>query len=516
MTISLSGASLQNEASPLYARLLAKAPLLAAKDATLWGREAEAEAAVRLNWIDLPVTSQALLPQIDDLVQWARSNNLTNVILAGMGGSSLAPEVISKTYKKALTVLDTTDPDQLMRATPSSLTSTVVVVGSKSGSTIETASQKALFEKLFADAGLSPADHMVIVTDPGSPLDQASRTQGLRTINADPNVGGRYSALSAFGLVPAALIGVDVRSLLQQARDAAATFILPGSPAVALATAIFEAGEQNVGFTDALSQTPGLSDWIEQLVAESTGKNQTGRLPIVMESITAPLGGPGYLISLAPTDNSTVDAIVTGELGEQFILWEWVTALLSIALEVDPFNQPNVTEAKERTNALLEKWANGDITSSSPSFENDDLQVFSTSQAQSLRGQFDDFLAPKSHYVAIMAYLARGIDDEITKSRALIASKSGRGTTFGWGPRFLHSTGQFHKGGQHNGAFIQITGENATELAIPQKDFSFHTLLMAQALGDGQALADRSFPLMRIHLKNRSRGIAAILAALTQ
>ena len=115
-----------------------------------------------------------------------------------------------------------------------------------------------------------------------------------------------------------------------------------------------------------------------------------------------------------------------------------------------------------------------------------------------------------------MAYLARGIDDEITKSRALIASKSGRGTTFGWGPRFLHSTGQFHKGGQHNGAFIQITGENATDLAIPQKDFSFHTLLMAQALGDGQALADRSFPLMRIHLKNRSRGIAAILAALTQ
>ena len=128
MTISLSGASLQNEASPLYARLLAKAPLLAAKDATLWGREAEAEAAVRLNWIDLPVTSQALLPQIDDLVQWARSNNLTNVILAGMGGSSLAPEVISKTYKKALTVLDTTDPDQLMKAIPSSLTSTVVVV----------------------------------------------------------------------------------------------------------------------------------------------------------------------------------------------------------------------------------------------------------------------------------------------------------------------------------------------------------------------------------------------------
>jgi len=221
------------------------------------------------------------------------------------------------------------------------------------------------------------------------------------------------------------------------------------------------------------------------------------------------------LVSLAPTTDSKADAVVVASLGEQFILWEWVTALLSLALEVDPFNQPNVTEAKERTNALLAKWESGDISAVTPSFEDENLQVFSASSAPSLRGQFDEFFANESHYVAIMAYLARGIDDEITKSRALIAKKSGRGTTFGWGPRFLHSTGQFHKGGQHNGAFIQITGENAVDLEIPGRTFSFHTLLMAQALGDGEALADRNFPLIRIHLKNRNKGIAAILAALS-
>lgn len=515
MAIEISGRKLANTDSPLYQRLIAITPSLAAKDATLWGTDAQAEATVRLNWIDLPTSSQALLPQLADLASWASSSGLSNVILAGMGGSSLAPEVISKTYKKPLTVLDTTDPDQIRRAIPSDLTSSVVVVGSKSGSTVETASHKALFEKLFTDAGLAPQEHMVIVTDPGSPLDQASRAQGLRVINADPNVGGRYSALSAFGLVPAALIGVDVSQLLSDAATAAQTFTSAGSAAVNLATAIFEAGEQNVAFSDAGSTTPGLSDWIEQLIAESTGKNQRGRLPIAIESLTSAVAGSHFLVNLAPSAADSADAIVVGLLGEQFILWEWVTALLGVALEVDPFNQPNVTEAKERTNAILAKWAAGDSHVATPSFEDENLQVFAASKADSLEAALSDFFSTQSHYVAIMAYLARGIDDEITKSRELVAAKSGRGTTFGWGPRFLHSTGQFHKGGQHNGAFIQITGENQEDIAIPGRDFSFHTLLMAQALGDGEALADRNFPLIRIHLKNRTAGIQALLKALS-
>lgn len=514
MTIQISGSRAENSHSALYKELLDSTSRLVAKDPTLWGHDAEAEAVIRLNWIDLPLSSMALLPELNELVSWAKESALTNVILCGMGGSSLAPEVIAKSYKKALTVLDTTDPDQIRAAIPASLRNTVIVVGSKSGSTVETASQKALFEKLLADQGLAASAHIVIVTDPLSPLDQSSRSQGLRTINADPHVGGRYSALSAFGLVPAALMGVDVASLLNDAQVAAKTFTEPNSPAVLLATALFEAGEQNIAFCDTGSQTPGLSDWIEQLVAESTGKNERGRLPIVLEAADSPVSGPHLLIGLAADHSHHADLVVTATLGEQFILWEWVTALLSIALRVDPFNQPNVTEAKERTNAILAQWANGDKDELTPSYEDENLAIYSGSKASSLIDQFDAILANPSHYIAIMAYLARGIDDEIAQSRSLIAKKSGRGTTFGWGPRFLHSTGQFHKGGQQNGLFIQITGENTSDLEIPRREFTFHTLLMAQALGDGQALADRNFPLMRIHLKNREAGIAAIIAAL--
>jgi len=183
-------------------------------------------------------------------------------------------------------------------------------------------------------------------------------------------------------------------------------------------------------------------------------------------------------------------------------------------LQVDPFNQPNVTEAKERTGALLSTWNDGKVPQFKPSFSNELLSIYSSSTAESLEGQLKDFLKIDSHYIAIMAYLSRGIDESAPALREVIATKSGKGTTFGWGPRFLHSTGQFHKGGQHNGAFLQITGENQGDLAIPHQNFSFHTLLMAQALGDGQALADRKFPLVRIHLKNREAGLALLLEEL--
>ncbi len=485
---------------------------LAAKDHTLWGEEAQEEAQVRLNWIDLPVSSRELLPELDALTAWARTRHISTIVLAGMGGSSLAPEVISKTYKKNLTVLDTTDPDQIAAAIPADLEHSLVVVGSKSGSTIETASHKAFFTKVYQDAGLNVADHFVIVTDPGSPLDKSARAEGLRVINADPNVGGRYSALTAFGLVPAALIGVDVSLLLDDAAAAAETFLNPDSTPVQIAAALFDKGEQNVAFFDSDSDLPGISDWIEQLIAESTGKNQTGRLPIAIESASAPIAGGGLKIGFS--HGSTADLTVLGTLGEQFILWEWVTALLGYSLKVDPFNQPNVTEAKERTGALLSTWKGGKVPRFKASFENEVLAIFSGSSQPSLEGQFDAFFSNATHYVAIMAYLSRGINDVATELRSLVAVRSGRGTTFGWGPRFLHSTGQFHKGGQPNGAFLQITGENLQDLNIPHQNFSFHTLLMAQALGDGQALMDRSFPVMRIHLKQREAGLSLLVTAL--
>jgi len=509
--IQISGAKATAATSETLAKLSAITERLAAKDSSLWGEAAQAEAAIRLNWIDLPTSSRELLPELDALAAWARSKEITSIVLAGMGGSSLAPEVIAKTYGKKLTVLDTTDPDQIAAAIPADLSHTLVVVGSKSGSTIETASHKAFFTKVFADAGLDPKDQFVIVTDPGSPLDKSSRADGLRTINADPNVGGRYSALSAFGLVPATLIGVDASVLIDDAAAVTQNFTEVNSAAVQIAAILFDAGEQNVAFYDSDSELPGISDWIEQLIAESTGKSQTGRLPIVIESATAAVAGPAIRVGFTP---GAGDLIVQGTLGEQFITWEWVTALLGYALEVDPFNQPNVTEAKERTGALLSTWADGKVPAIKATFESKNLAIYSATTGEDLASHLKAFLGNEIHYVAIMAYLARGIDEDAPRLRELVAKASGKGTTFGWGPRFLHSTGQFHKGGQPNGAFLQITGENAEDLAIPHQNFSFHTLLMAQALGDGQALSDRKFPLMRIHLKNRSEGLREIINAL--
>jgi glucose-6-phosphate isomerase len=479
---------------------------LVAKDSTLWG--ADTEAPTRLNWLDLPTSSLALLPQLAELETWAINSGLNNFILCGMGGSSLAPEVFAKTFKRQLTVLDSTDPDQILAAIPTNLAKTLVIVGSKSGSTVETSSQKALFENLFTEAGLSPVDHLVVITDPGSPLDEKSRESGLRVINADPNVGGRYSALSAFGLTPAKLMGIDIEEILNQASQALTELGQSNSTAIKVATLIIEQAEQNISFNDSTSKVPGLSDWIEQLIAESTGKNQRGRLPIVIESDGADVSGSALRISFAPGSS---DLIVEGELGEQFIFWELVTALLGRALNVDPFNQPNVTEAKDRTNGLLELWGKDPIPLTSPKFEDENIQIFGNFPGESALEILEKFLMPESTYIAVMAYLTRGVDDEVLKLRELLAERTKRGVTFGWGPRFLHSTGQFHKGGQLNGVFIQITGENHQDLSIPNRDFSFHKLLMAQALGDGEALTSRDLPLLRIHLKNRKAGIAEIL-----
>jgi glucose-6-phosphate isomerase len=481
---------------------------LAGKDSTLWGAGAQAEARNRLNWIDLPKTSRDLLPQLDALSAWARSKKSNNFILCGMGGSSLAPEVIAETFGRKLTVLDTTDPEQIRLAIPKNLNQTLIIVGSKSGSTIETASQKALFEKLLIDANLDPQEHFVIVTDPGSPLDISSRSSGLRVINADPLVGGRFSALSAFGLVPAALLGVDISVLLDDADTAAETFAQKNSSPIKIATLIYEQTTQNFSLHDSGSNVPGIGDWIEQLVAESTGKDQKGRLPIVVQGNESKVSGPALSIGFG---NGECDLNINASLGEHFILWEWVTALLCRALEVDPFNQPNVTEAKERTGKLLNDWNENGKPNNQPIYENKDLAVYGESISTELAGILRDLIGRSEKYLAIMAYLNRETDAEILKLREAIAKKKEIGVTFGWGPRFLHSTGQFHKGGASNGGFLQITAEASADIEIPGKDFSFSDLLMAQALGDGEALSSRDLPVVRIHLKNRALGITSLL-----
>jgi len=503
--MQISGNSLVNidRSSALYKKIAAVNPRLAAKDFTIWGAAAEAEASIRLNWIDAPESSRDLLPQLDALS--AKFRNHTRVVLCGMGGSSLAPEVIAATYRKELFVLDSTDPVYIHHALAGNLRETVVVVGSKSGSTIETASQRALFAEAFRTLDLNPVDHMVIVTDPDSPLDKSARADGYTVINADPNVGGRFSALTAFGLVPAALIGVDASILLDAASDAKAQ-IISSDIAIDIAYLISSTG-QYLTYCDS-AEIPGLSDWIEQLVAESTGKNEVGRLPVVIENPKAAAGGEAFSISFS----GDADLVITGELGEQFFLWEWVTALVGAALEIDPFNQPNVTEAKEATSALLTEW-NGVLPQFTADAVDGAVEIFGSGSdlTTALRNFINEI--PAGGYVAVMAYLDRSGDRDLAKLREIIARKSNRPVTFGWGPRFLHSTGQFHKGGQQNGAFLQITGATNGDVVIPGQSYGFKTLIMAQALGDLRALAKRKYPLLRLHLSDRSAGIAQLLKA---
>jgi len=507
--MKISGPSLAaiDRESEIYRKLREAHPRIANKDPSTWGSKAAAEAAIRLNWVDLPESSQQLLPQIDEIAKRFASHS--RVVLCGMGGSSLGPEVIALTYKKDIFIFDSTDPNYARHAIGTDLAHTLVVVSSKSGSTIETASQRALFQGQFESAGLNPADHMLFVTDPGSPLDIQVQSAGYVVINADPNVGGRFSVLSAFGLVPSVLIGAPVAQLLKDASAEKNDFLNHDQTILDVAYLLVTQAQQYIAFTDAGSQVPGLSDWIEQLIAESTGKDGTGRLPIATEDAARARVGGSFTVAFA---GSGTDLIVEGPLGAHFIFWEWVTALMGAALKLDPFNQPNVTEAKEQTSSALAEW-NNVVPALTPACTDKSVEIFG--DGQSLKDALATFIedVKDGGYIAIMAYLDRRDDVKVAELRAILAEKSARPTTFGWGPRFLHSTGQFHKGGQKNGSFLQITGETSTDYEIPGRDYSLRTLLFAQAIGDNRALATRKYPLLRLHLQNRKAGIDEILAA---
>ncbi len=503
--MKLSGQILAKINPEIVKQLCEIAPLVAKKDSSLW--PLEQETINRLGWIDLPTKSRALLPELDALSAWTRSNGLTEIVLCGMGGSSLAPEVIASTYKKSLTILDSTDPVQVNNSVPSDLNKSVIVISSKSGTTIETLSQYEFYVSKFKQANLNPTEHIVIVTDPGTPLDVIARNDGYKVVNADPNVGGRFSALSAFGLVPAALIGVDISLLLDDAEKLSPSLSLMDSPAIKIAASLFSLSDQVINFCDKNSTTPGLSYWIEQLIAESTGKNSNGRLPLVIEESTESFSG----ITVGFTPGS-YDLTIEATLGEQFLLWEWVTALLCFLLKVNPFNQPNVAEAKDRTSTILSSLLNNGIDTTTSTYEDIDYLIFSSQKISNL----SEFLKSKVSYFAILAYLDRGSDSELLKIRELVAAKSKTATTFGWGPRYLHSTGQIHKGGQQNGAFIVITGESELDVKIPNKAYTFSQLIMAQALGDIESISERNLPLIRIHLKNRKKGITKLISELTK
>jgi glucose-6-phosphate isomerase len=518
---------------------------LFAKDPTLWGKEAEEEAAVRLSWVSLPRTSRHLIGEVAALRSELNDSGIDHVVLCGMGGSSLAPEVICATYGVELTVLDSSCPDQVRATIADRLDRTVVVASSKSGSTVETDSQRRAYEKAFTDAGIDPATRIVVVTDPGSPLDKQSREAGYRVVNADPEVGGRYSALTAFGLVPSGLAGADIATLLDEA-EAVADLLADddeANPGLRLGAAM--AGttplRDKLVLVDQGSGLAGFADWAEQLIAESTGKKGTGVLPVVVPDDSAPeVALPPHDVTVArlvgDTDLDTdgephadhddtgagsagSDVRVAGPLGAQILLWEVATATAGRILGINPFDQPDVESAKKAARSMLE----GSPDATAPDFIDGAVEVRALGgdwlgDAASLSDAVGALLGRvdgQSGYLAVMAYLDRIAQGDLAEVRNTLAHRVRRPVTFGWGPRFLHSTGQFHKGGPPEGVFLQITAEPVEDLPVPGREFTFGRLIAAQAAGDASVLADHGRPVLRLHLTDLRRGVAAVRQALS-
>ncbi|HYN28416.1 MAG TPA: glucose-6-phosphate isomerase [Dermatophilaceae bacterium] len=523
------------------------------RDATLWGRAAESESAKRLAWTGLHRSSRHLVGEIAALREELRAEErMKRVVLCGMGGSSLAPEVICATAGVDLVVLDSSDPDVVRRALHD-LSRTVVVVSSKSGSTVETDSQRRAFVQAFADAGIDPTRRIVVVTDPGSPLDQEARAGGYRVVNADPEVGGRYSALTAFGLVPSGLAGADVERLLDDAEAVADVLAADddANPGLRLGAAMAGTDplRDKLVLVDARTENVGFGAWAEQLIAESTGKEEKGILPVVASGDaphhfyddatvvrlvrTDGVGGdvPDALRhpdSLAAEQPSPADrgpesaslVEVAGPLGAQLLLWEVATAVAGRLLGINPFDQPDVESAKAAARGMLEGGAGA---GAEPRFTDASVEVralggaWLDADARTLPAAVDALLAQLDHthgYVAVMAYLDREQDADLEHVARALFERTGRPATFGWGPRFLHSTGQYHKGGPRNGVYVQVTAAAEEDLAVPGRDFTFGQFLAAQAAGDAQVLADLGRPVLRLHLTNHGRGVRQVAAAL--
>jgi glucose-6-phosphate isomerase len=533
-TLSYDATGAAQQALELHLPVLVEdriATRIFAKDHTLWGPDAEAESAVRLGWVEAATVSQPLVKDILELRDALKSEGVTRIVLCGMGGSSLAPEVIAGTAGVELTVLDSTDPDQVRAALADRLDATAIVVSSKSGSTVETDSQRRVFEKAFNDAGIDARSRIIIVTDPGSPLDKASREAGYRAVfNADPNVGGRFSALTAFGLVPSGLAGVDIQAFLDEAEEAAEILNddAPENIGLALGTALGGTSplRNKIVIAEDGSGIVGFADWAEQLIAESTGKLGTGVLPVVAgpNSPEATIGAPDVLVVRLVAADADVElgeneVAIAGGLPTQMMVWEFATAVAGRLLGINPFDQPDVEAAKVAARGLLDAqpeptpaaFVDGSIEVRGGDWLGDARTAEDAVKALLNTLETDSYLSVQAYFDRLAFAQLEGIRDEL-------AAVSGRPVTFGWGPRFLHSTGQFHKGGPGIGVFLQVTAASAEDLAIPERPFTFGKLIAAQAAGDAQVLTDHGRPVLRLHLTDRVAGVAQlqdIIAALS-
>ncbi len=516
------------------------------KDSTLWKPNDpahQAEIKIRMGWLDLPEQMAAHVAHLTTFAGEVRRAGFTHALLLGMGGSSLAPEVMRITFGVAkgyldLAVLDSTDPAAVLAADArSDPARTLYIVASKSGGTAEINAFNAYFwSKLTELKGRRAGENFIAITDPGTALEAMAKERGFRRIFVNPpEIGGRYSALSLFGLVPAALMGIDVAKLLGRAQRMAAACgpnvpvtRNPGLHLGAILGALAKSKRDKVTvFTSPKVSTFGY--WVEQLIAESTGKDGVGILPVEGEAAAKPraygldrlfvhvkLGKDAAneralkLVARAgqPVVTITLDDVY--DLGAEFLRWEIATAAASWVLAIDPFDQPNVQEAKDKTKALLAALS---ATGQLPAAEEvrvgvDDVAGALRRHLKSVRG---------NDYVAVMAYLHATPKREklLRDLQSTLRDKTRAATTIGYGPRFLHSTGQLHKGGGNSGVFIQFVCDDAADAAVPGLPYSFSGLKNAQALGDLQALLARKRRVLRINLGvNVERNLRAVLDVL--
>ena len=507
------------------------------KDPTLWASTRLPELADRLGWLTLPETMHECVADLRAFAKEVQDEGIRHVVLLGMGGSSLAPEVYQRTFGTApgrptLLVLDSTHSGAVLafdaQIDPSR---TLFLVSSKSGGTLEPLSFFRYFWQRVSQTTRTPGRHFAAITDPGTSLEHLAAERGFRRVfQAPPDVGGRYSALTLFGLVPAALIGVDVHRLLDRAwaMAEASAFCVPVSdnPALALGAALGEltrAGRDKVTFlaSPALAAFPA---WLEQLIAESTGKDGKGIVPVADEPVAAP-GAYGsdrffVLVRLDGDDNGTVDRQVAeietaghpvarirlaekADLGQEFFRWEMAIAASGQVLGIHPFNQPDVQVAKDLARDAM---AGGTAKMSADAASIPTVTVAASAPMDSAGHALDAWLAD-SHpgdYVALHAYLAPTPETTaaLQAIRVALRHRTRLATTVGYGPRFLHSTGQLHKGGPNTGLFLQLVDEPAQSVPVPETEYSFEALIRAQALGDLLALKQRGRRVLRMNLGN--------------
>ena len=523
------------------------------RDVAAWGAtQGSADArsiSTRLGWLDAPAGMSKDLDRVRQLGATAAAEGVQAVYLLGMGGSSLCAEVLRSVYGIApghpeLFVLDTTDERTITTAASRMDPSrTWFLVASKSGGTVEVASMERYFWARVSDAlGAARAGRQfVAITDPGTALEQLARTRGYRDVFLNPaDIGGRFSAVSLFGLVPASLIGAPVADFLAGAEAMAEGCRQNNHANAGLELGAFIAAAALDGRDKLTIVLPpslaSLGLWIEQLVAESTGKHGKGSLPVVDEPLgSADVYGNDRAFVAIATDRDAPDADVlhaldaaghpvlrlttrVDGLGSEFFRWEFATAVAGAALGINPFDEPNVAEAKEKTKALLGAHAErGALPHATPVAEADSYAVYSgtfkgASPAAVVRAAIDS-LKP-GDYVAFLSYLPgdTGVHSAVDDIRRAIRSRTRAATTFGVGPRYLHSTGQYHKGGPNAVLAFVITADDETQTAVPEAGYSFSVLKRAQALGDMQTLEAHDRRAVRIHMKGAQADAPARLA----